>query len=133
MIYQAYFYVVKQKNEQLYWLSNKKVVTIKRHLTENLRFQNLLKNRKLLPAEKFFISKKLHSDVMDFQLQQMYSCEVATKVLYQKNGLRQQLQLQYKSDLISQTLVNFNFHFWACQSQQIQKQVTAEIQRKEAP
>ena len=29
---------------------------------------------------KFFnFKKKLHSDIMDFQLQQMYSCEVLTK------------------------------------------------------
>ena len=33
--------------------SKKTVCAIKRHLSENLTFQNLLKNRKLLPAEKF--------------------------------------------------------------------------------
>ena len=38
----------------MYWLfSSKKTVTKKRNLSENLSFQNLLKNRKLLPAEKF--------------------------------------------------------------------------------
>ena len=51
----TYFYVVKQINwRELYWLfSSKKTVTKKRNLSENLSFQNLLKNRKLLPAEKF--------------------------------------------------------------------------------
>ena len=39
----TFFNVVKQK----------KTVTIKWHLSENLTFQNLLKNRKLLSAEKF--------------------------------------------------------------------------------
>ena len=29
--------------------------------------------------ENFLISKKLHSDIMDLQLQQMYSCEVVGK------------------------------------------------------
>ena len=29
--------------------------------------------------EKFFISKKIHLDIMDFQLQQMYSGEVVGK------------------------------------------------------
>ena len=29
--------------------------------------------------EKFFISKKFHLDIMDFQLQQMYSGEVVGK------------------------------------------------------
>ena len=29
--------------------------------------------------ENFFISKKIHLDVIDFQLQQMYSVEVAGK------------------------------------------------------
>ena len=33
--------------------SSKKTVTIKEHLSENLAFQNLLKNKKLLSAEKF--------------------------------------------------------------------------------
>ena len=36
----------------LFW-SKKTVSTIKWHLSENLTFQNLSKNRKLLPAEKF--------------------------------------------------------------------------------
>ena len=51
----TYFYGVKQKNKkQLYWLfSSKKTVTIKLYQSENLTFQNLLKNRKLLAAEKF--------------------------------------------------------------------------------
>ena len=51
----TYFYVVKQKNrKQLHWLFlSKKTVTVKQHLSENLTFQNLLKNRKLLPAKKF--------------------------------------------------------------------------------
>ena len=51
----TYFYVIKQKNTKyLYWLfSSRKAVTIKLHLSENLTFQNLLKNRKLLPAERF--------------------------------------------------------------------------------
>ena len=91
--------------------STKKTAEIKQHLSANLTFQNLLQNRKLLPAEKFgnilafdkeskkatinyicrqfyhkqftyvkveicltemenhLISKKLNSDVMDFQLQ----------------------------------------------------------------
>ena len=51
----TYFYVVKQTNrKQLHWLFlSKKTVTVKQHLSENLTFQNLLKNRKLLPAKKF--------------------------------------------------------------------------------
>ena len=46
--------MAKQKNRKyLCWLfSSKKTVTIKLYLSENFTFQNLLKNRKLLPAEK---------------------------------------------------------------------------------
>ena len=37
----------------MYWLfSSKKTVTVKLHLSENVTFQNLFKNRKLLPSEK---------------------------------------------------------------------------------
>ena len=51
----TYFYVVKQKNRKYpYWLlSSNKTVTMKLHLSENLTFQNLLKIRKPLAAEKF--------------------------------------------------------------------------------
>ena len=37
--------------------------------------------------ENFLISKKLYSDIMEFKLQQMYSCEVVGKArgLYLKN------------------------------------------------
>ena len=40
-----------------------------------------------------FNSKKLHSDIMDFQLQQMYSCEVVgkAKCLYRKNELKAEI------------------------------------------
>ena len=52
----TYFYAVKQKNwkwlDWLFWCK-KPVSTLKWHLSENLIFQNLLKNKKLLPAEKF--------------------------------------------------------------------------------
>ena len=42
------------------FFSSKKTVTVKLHLSENLTtFQNLLKNRKLLPAEEF-------GNIMDF-------------------------------------------------------------------
>ena len=37
----------------MYWLfSSQKTVTVKLHLSDNVTFQNLLKNRKLLPSEK---------------------------------------------------------------------------------
>ena len=55
-IYQnTYFYAIKQKKwKKLCWLfSSKKTVIIKWHTSEHLIFQNLLKNIKLLPAEKF--------------------------------------------------------------------------------
>ena len=58
----TYFYVVKLKNRKscISFFSSKKTVTIKLHLSENLTtFQNLLKNRKLLPAEEF-------GNIMDF-------------------------------------------------------------------
>ena len=49
------FNALKQKNwKSLYWLfSCKKNVKIKWDLSQNLTFQNLLKNRKLLPDENF--------------------------------------------------------------------------------
>ena len=40
------------KNNCICFLQARKL-TIKWHLSENLTFQNLLNNRKLLPAEKF--------------------------------------------------------------------------------
>ena len=48
--------MVKKKNRKscIGFFPSKKTVTIKLHLSENLTtFQNQLKNRKLLPAEKF--------------------------------------------------------------------------------
>ena len=48
--------MVKKKNRKscIGFFSSKKTVTIKSHLSENLTFQNLLKNRRLLlPAEEF--------------------------------------------------------------------------------
>ena len=46
--------VKQKKSKKLYWLfSSIKTVIIKLHLSGHLAFQNLLKNIKLLPAEKF--------------------------------------------------------------------------------
>ena len=53
-------------------------------------------------TENVLISEKLHSDIMGFQLQQMYSYEVfGWWCLYHKKGLRKQLQLQYNTELTS--------------------------------
>ena len=52
---------------------------------------------------KNFISKKLHSDIMSFQLQQMYSCEVVGKgsCIIRMGAGRNNTELQYNSELIS--------------------------------
>ena len=53
-MYQEHFMLKNRKIENNFiGLSQARKLTTKRHLSESLTFQNLLKNRKLLPAEKF--------------------------------------------------------------------------------
>ena len=58
LFYKNLSYAIKQKNlEKAAFpiaFQARKVLVMKWHLPENLTFQNLLKNRKLIPAEKFW-------------------------------------------------------------------------------
>ena len=69
--------------------------------------------------ENFLILKKLHSDNMEFQLQQMYNCETVGKDVCIIGMVTGRNYIPNDSVLISYTLGHFKLRFRPCKSQQI--------------
>ena len=70
-----------KENNCIGFSSSMKTVTIKWNLSENLEFQNLLKNRKLLPAEMFGNTLAFDGE-SKVKFNHLYQLAVSSKIIY---------------------------------------------------